>query len=140
MLYDYTISEAKTNPIYANDKRLDRFAFNMAIGFISTNLLVKKASKIDKHYNNMKKQLALLFKADKKTAKSLIKNLFGVIAGYALLVIGMSLGHPLMTVASIPILIYACVHSLMAVYNALVDIFVGRDVYKGTQEEIKEVK
>ena len=140
MLYDYIISEAKTNPVYANDKRLDKFAFNMAIGFISTNLLVKKASKIDKHYNDMKKQLTLLFEADKRTAKNLIKQLFGTIVGYAIMIIGVFLTQPLMAAAGIPILIYACVRSVMTIYNALVDIFVGRDIYKGTQEETREVK
>jgi len=45
------------------------------------------------------------------------------------------LGQPLAVKASIPIMIYAQIQFFKALWNILIDIFVGRDVFKGTQAE-----
>jgi hypothetical protein len=135
MLYTFILTEAKKNPVYANDKRLNKFAFNIAIGFISSNLLVKNLSKIDKHYNSLKKRIPTLFQSTKKTALSVVKNFFAAVTANVLFSLGVTLGQPLVVKASIPVLIYAQIQFFKALWNILIDIFVGRDVFKGTQAE-----
>jgi len=135
MLYTFILTEAKKNPVYANDKRLNKFAFNVAVGFISSNLLVKNLSKIDKHYNSLKKRIPTLFQSTKKTALSVVKNFFAAVTANVLFSLGVTLGQPLVVKASIPVLIYAQIQFFKALWNILIDIFVGRDVFKGTQAE-----
>ena len=135
MLYTHVLTEAKKNPVYANDKRLNKFAFNVAVGFISSNLLVKNLSKIDKHYNSLKKRIPTLFQSTKKTALSVVKNFFAAVTANVLFSLGLMLGQPLAVKASIPIMIYAQIQFFKALWNILIDIFVGRDVFKGTQAE-----